>query len=112
MARPNVDAEFELDRVRKMRLSVNAMKLFKAKTGKDIAQGFDSLDQDEIFCLMWVSLLHDDPDLTEEAFGEIATLTDILRFSENLGTLLIQSLPESEEGISEGESKNVNSSTG
>jgi hypothetical protein len=68
-----------LDKEREVRLTLGAMKKFKALTGKSIIHGIDleSLGEDEIITLLWVSMVEDDPALTIERTEQIIDLSNI-----------------------------------
>jgi hypothetical protein len=68
-----------LDKEREVRLTLGAMKKFKALTGKSIIHGIDleSLGEDEIITLLWVSMVEDDPALTIERTEQIIDLSNL-----------------------------------
>jgi hypothetical protein len=69
-----------LDKEREARLSLGAMKRFKALTGKSLMHGIDleTLTEDEVITLFWVSMVEDDPTLTLERTEQIVDLSNMV----------------------------------
>ena len=70
--RPEVS--ITLDKERHIKLGIRACKRFEELTGKHIwaAKTWDDLSIEDISLLLWVGLLHEDPNLTADGVEELA----------------------------------------
>lgn len=82
-----------LDKPRRLKLDLNAMICYEETTGRKFTEiGGKSLELTELRLVLWVMLLHEDPDLTVEEvggmvhMGNVGELTTAIRKAVTLGT--------------------------
>ena len=110
---PNIT--INLDRERKLSLTLNSMIAFKKKTGKDLTQIFTSsgaeFDLEQLRTVLFAGLIAEDSTLTEEQVGDMIHIGNLEEVTEAITELMTGSMPESkpaEESEAEGTEKPKN----
>jgi len=88
--------KIKLDKVRHLRLDLNAMVAYEHSSGKSIAEFRDNPSAESIRCLLWACLLHEDKELTTEAVGAMVHGGNITEISGALNKALEVAQPESD----------------
>ena len=86
----------KLDKVRHLRLDLNAMVAYERVSGKNIGNFSDNASAETILYLLWACLLHEDKELTTEAVGAMVHGGNIGEISEALTKALEVAQPESD----------------
>ncbi|AMU86679.1 hypothetical protein [Dehalococcoides mccartyi] len=85
-----------LDKVRNLRLDLNAMVLFEEATGKSVFKIGADMSARDIRALLWACLRHEDKNLTVEAVGQMVTPENIPDLSAQLIEAFNTAMPEPE----------------
>ena len=95
-ARPGV--KITLDKVRTLKLDLNAMSSFTEATGKrlETLQG-DNMSPGDLRAMLWACLLHEDDSLTEKQVGSWVTVSNMMEVVGKLNEAFEVAMPESED---------------
>lgn len=88
--------EIELDKTRHLKLDLNAMANFEKATGKSFTEIGKDLSAQNIRALLWASLLHEEPKLSQNDVGGWIDVTNMSYVAKKLGELTNKSMPKSE----------------
>lgn len=102
----------DLDKPRKLCLDLNGMILYEQETGKSLLEIPNPWVPTlvEIRAVLWVFLLHDDPDLTLEQAGAMIHTGNLRAITVALGEAFRAAMPVAKEGSKP--AKNPKRSTG
>ena len=94
--KPNVS--IKLDKVRYLRLDLNAMCSFEELTGKSMLQGFDfnTMGVIELRALLWACLIHEDEELTLKQVGAFMGSWNMNEISASVAKVFPNAMPDSE----------------
>ncbi|MFA5439638.1 hypothetical protein [Dehalococcoides sp.] len=93
-----------LDKVRNLRLDLNAMVAFEEATGKSVFKIGADMSARDIRALLWACLRHEDKGLTLEAVGQMVTSQNIPELNARLVEAFNAAMPEAE-GETQGEAQ-------
>jgi hypothetical protein len=88
--------EIELDRTRYMTLTFKVGKKFKEITGKSLLDMSSGFGVEEASTLIWLMLLDDDPELTQDQADEFLDFARLPEYTEKIGELMGTSSSEGE----------------
>lgn len=102
-----MEIPIKLDRVRKFKLNIKAIRLATAQLSKERGEkvnlmkeiDFDNFGIDEISLIMWVGLLSDDPTLTRDQSDEIMDVFGLIQSKELILNAINDSFPEVSDSI-------------
>ena len=85
-----------LDKERHLRLTLRGMREFQKQTGLDLLKGFSlsKMSFDDKCALMWACLIHEDKELSFDAFMDIVDISNILPFQEAITKSINESFPD------------------
>ena len=85
-----------LDKERHPRLTLRGMIEFEKLTGKSLVGGFkaDELPLADVSAFMWACLIHEDKELTYDAFLDMVDISNMPLVIETIGKCINQSLPK------------------
>ena len=94
--KPNVS--IKLDKVRHVRLDLNAMASYEEVTGKSMFKGVDleNMGAIELRALLWSCLVHEDGKLTLKQVGSFITVQNMNEVSTNIASAFSDAMPDSE----------------
>lgn len=87
-----------LDKVRTLKLDLNAMAAFEEATGKSLTDGsFKSrnMSPKNLRAMLWACLVHEDDTLTEQQVGSMVTVSNIMEIAGKLNEAFEVAMPES-----------------
>ena len=76
--------KIKLDKVRHLRLDLNAMVAYEQASGESISTVGLNPSIEQIRCLLWACLLHEDKELTPEAVGAMVHAGNFVEIAETL----------------------------
>jgi len=86
--------KLKLDKVRHLRLDLNAMVAYERVSGKKIESfGLDS-SMEEVLYLLWACLLHEDKELTVEEVGSTVHAGNLKEIDASLSQAFRVAMPE------------------
>jgi len=94
--KPNVS--IKLDKVRHLRLDLNAMSAYEEATGKSMFKGIDleNMGATELRALLWACLIHEDEKLTLKQVGSFITTENMNEVSTNIAAAFSDAMPDSD----------------
>jgi len=96
-AKPAV--KITLDKVRHLKLDLNAMAEFEEVTGKSLMAGKfhgKNMTPKDLRAMLWACLIHEDEQLTLKQVGSWVTVSNLLEVAGKLNDAFEVSMPESE----------------
>lgn len=100
MVWPTPGIRFDLDRPRRLRLTFRAMRTFEDVTSKSLmAYGtWSTMQHEEVWVLLWVCLLAEEPTITLDYVGEYTGPGDLLYIMAKLHETVTSAMPEKAPG--------------
>lgn len=85
-------------KVRTFRFRVRAWEAFEKQSGRNVLTGnvLENLGLQEIVTLAWAGLLHEDPELTRDEFGDMLGLRELHQLPALVAAALQEDLPDPE----------------
>ena len=84
----------KLDKVRHLRLDLNAMVAYERVSGKKIESFGPDSSMEEVLYLLWACLLHENKDLAVEEVGSIVHAGNIGEVADSLAQAFRVAMPE------------------
>lgn len=92
-----------LDKLRNLRLDLNAMALFEEATGKSVFKIGSDMSARDLRALLWACLRYEDKNLTLESVGGMVTPQNLAEINTRLVAAFTAAMPEVESEVSQGE---------
>ena len=88
-----------LDRERHLKLTLRGMLAYEEQTGISLLDGFNlkGMTMKNFTTLAWACLVHEDKELTYDAFVDTLDFADIPKLTEAVSQCIIESFPDKEE---------------
>ena len=88
-----------LDKERQLKLTLRGMVAYEEQTGKSLLNGFGmkTMSMKEVAVLMWACLIHEDKELTYDAFLDIVDMGNIESLSDAISECIAESFPDAKE---------------
>ena len=88
----------KLDRERHLRLTLRGMMSYEEVMGKSLLTGFDlkAMSLKEVSGFIWACLIHEDRELTYEAFVDMVDLSNLSGLIDAVSACITESFPEKE----------------